>query len=137
MRGMLMWMLMMLVIVGLILLAAFASFFVGSRETATGLLASVQAAHIAGIINTMQVSPDDAQHVYEMPKAECNLIITPNSVYIELPKSDQKHSVSLILSDTKVNTFSMVCSEDEIRAIKFEKKENRIEMTQLPVTENG
>jgi len=134
MRGLLTWALIVIVIL-VILLATFGRFWVSAVEASTSMLASVQAAHIAGIINTMQTAPEKAERVYVLPSAECEIKITPTTVYISLPKG-QRYSANLIISDIAIDEKIIECSEDEERAIRFEKKNGRIEITQLPVVED-
>ncbi len=132
------WALIAIVIV-FILLVAFSRYWTGAVETATQTLASVQATHIAGIINTMQTAPENAKHVYELPRAQCEIRITPIVVQIKLPYADvpdKIYSVNLLRSDVAIEEKTIECSEEEERAIRFVKKSGKIEIIQLPRVEN-
>ena len=139
MRGLLTWALIAIVIV-LILLAAYSAFFTGAVEAGTDIIASMQAAHIAGILNTLQTAPENAQHVYELPMAKCEIEITSTAVHVNLPDKKQSYSANLMKSgvaiDEKTGENAIQCSDEEARAIRFVKKNGRIEITQLPVIES-
>ena len=125
--------LMVLVLI-MIILGAFAAFWVNASEAATDVIASVQAAHIAGIINTMQTAPDRTEKTYILPNAKCEIKITPTSVFVNLPDVNDRYSANLIKSDVIVDQKTIECSVSEERGIRFVKNQNRIEITQLPVS---
>ncbi len=134
MRGILMWALIVVVIV-IILLVAFSRFWVGSVDETTRVLASTQASHIAGIINTLQTAPDKTEHIYELPQAECKVTITRSAVHVTARSDrEQAFTVPLMISDVGLDEKNIECSEEEAQAIKFVKNEGHIEITQLPVS---
>ena len=132
MRGILAWALITVIIV-LVMLAAYAHFWIGAVEASTRLLASTQALHIAGIRNTIQTAPDDADKVYELPLADCEIRITSSSVevVVRTDKTDAYKSY-LLRSGTNVPEKTAECSKEEQRALRFSKKKGSIYITVLP-----
>ena len=118
----------------MIILGAVGVLWVDITGAATEAIASVQAAHIAGIINTMQTAPDRAEKTYLLPNAECEIKITPTSVFVNLPEANDRYSANLIKSDVIVDQKNIECALDGGSGIKFVKNHNRIEIIKLPVS---